>query len=134
MTQNYGQADATFQAVGGEAGVRKLVDSFYDLMDTHAAYQTIRNWHPEDLTLSRDKLSRFLCGWMGGPRLYQEKYGSISIPGVHAHLAVGEVEKQMWLDCMTEAMNQQDLPPALIRYLGEQLSRPADMIQQQSAK
>lgn len=127
-TPAFGQADATFQAAGGEAGIRALVDDFYDIMDKNTAYATIRHWHPADLTVSRDKLACFLCGWMGGPRLYQEKYGAISIPGVHAHLQVGTAEMNMWLDCMGEALALQHWSAALCDYLREQLARPADMI------
>ena len=32
--QNFGEGDATFQAVGGETGIRRLVDAFYDIMET----------------------------------------------------------------------------------------------------
>ena len=39
---NYGEGDATYRACGGEAGIRKLVDAFYDHMDRDAAYATIR--------------------------------------------------------------------------------------------
>ena len=84
----YGDGDASFQAAGGEAGLLRLVDDFYDLMETRPYAATIRAMHPPDLTVARDKLARFLCGWLGGPKRYQERYGSISIPGSHAHLDV----------------------------------------------
>ena len=64
--------------------------------------------HPGDLTVSIDKLARFLCGWMGGPKRYSEKYGGIAIPPAHSHLPVGESEKQAWLDCMREALDKLD--------------------------
>ena len=83
----YGHGDATFRAAGGEQGIRQLVDSFYDIMSEKPQYERIFRWHP-DPHEARDKLARFLCGWMGGPRRYHEKYGAISIPKVHAHLAV----------------------------------------------
>lgn len=134
MKPQYGELDTTFQSAGGEAGIRRLVDSFYEQMDTDPRYRTIRNWHPADLTRSRDKLTLFLCGWMGGPRLYQEKYGSISIPGAHAHLSVGAEEMQMWLDCMADALAQQPYPSSLREYLSEQLAKPADMIRRQTAQ
>ena len=56
----YGRGDATFQAVGGEEGLRQLVDTFYDIMKNNADYRTIWDWHPKDKQLSRDKLYRFL--------------------------------------------------------------------------
>ncbi len=80
----YGVEDASYRAAGGEAGIRKLVDDFYDAMDQLPEAAKIRAMHPADLTLSRDKLARFLCGWMGGPKIYAEKYGPIRIPQAHS--------------------------------------------------
>ena len=45
----YGEGDATFQAAGGERGIRKLVSCFYDNMDTIAEAKIIRAMHPEDM-------------------------------------------------------------------------------------
>ena len=125
---SYGHLDTTFKASGGQPGIKKLVESFYTHMEHDARFKTIRDWHPTDLTISKDKLTLFLCGWMGGPRLYQEKYGRISIPAVHAHLAVGEKEKQMWLNCMKIALQEQQYPDSLVVYLLDQLAKPAEMI------
>lgn len=124
----YGEGDATYQAAGGEAGIRALVEDFYDVMATNPSYATIVGWHPDDLSVSVDKLARFLCGWMGGPKRYREKYGPISIPGVHRHLGVGNDEMQQWLDCMDEALARQPYPPELVSYLLEQLAVPARRI------
>ena len=55
-----------FERLGGEAGVRQLVDRFYDLMDLEPVYAGIRALHPSELDGSRDKLFWFLCGWLAG--------------------------------------------------------------------
>lgn len=128
MTLAYGQEDASFQAAGGELGIRRLVDAFYDEME-HADYAaTIRAMHPEDLAVSRDKLARFLCGWLGGPKRYSEKYGGMSIPAAHAHLDIGLAERDAWLGCMKTAADQQDYAPDFKVYLIEQLSVPAERV------
>ena len=64
-----------YERLGGEQGVRDLVDRFYDLMDTLPEAKQIRDLHPADLTESRDKLFKFLSGWLGGPSLYINEYG-----------------------------------------------------------
>ncbi len=128
----YGQADATYQAAGGEPGIRRLVDHFYDIMAVE--HPCIFGWHPEDISVSRDKLARFLCGWMGGPRRYQEKYGSISIPGVHAHLHVDAAARDEWLACMAKALGKMDYPQSLNRYLLEQLAVPAEVVRKTCGK
>jgi len=122
----YGVGDASYRAAGSEIGIRKLVDDFYDVMDQHPDARKIRNMHPQDLTISRDKLARFLCGWLGGPRLYAEKYGSIRIPQIHSHLEIGRDERDAWLFCMREALKKQSYAAEFNQYLMEQLYVPAE--------
>lgn len=124
----YGTGDASFQAAGGVAGLRQLVDAFYDRMSNDERFATIYAMHPEDISVSRDKLARFLCGWLGGPRLYNEKYGAIGIPRVHAHLAIAMPERDQWLTCMTEAVAEQPFAPDFKKYLMEQLFVPAEAV------
>lgn len=81
--------------------------------------------HPRNLSTSRDKLARFLCGWLNGPNRYREKYGAISIPGVHAHLSIGKAEHDAWLSCMETAIAAQDYSDEFKQYLYAQLCVPA---------
>jgi hemoglobin len=124
--RTYGEGDASFQAAGGVEGLRRLVADFYRMMDTLPEAARIRAMHPSDLSGSADKLHRFLCGWLGGPKLYREKYGPIHIPSAHAHLAIGEGERDAWLLCMERALAQQDYPQAFRDYLLHALFRPAE--------
>lgn len=110
----------------------KLVDAFYDLMDSLPEAKHIRDMHPEDLTLSRQKLAYFLSGWMGGPRLYAEHFGSISIPKAHMHLTIESEERDAWMLCMEKALSKMNYPDSLKTYLMEQLFRPAEMIRKTS--
>lgn len=86
MTDVYGVEDVSFRVAGGYEGVKALVDAFYNAMEALPEATRIRDMHPEDLAESRDKLTRFMCGWLGGPPMYREKYGLVSIPPAHAHL------------------------------------------------
>ncbi|PKM29928.1 MAG: globin [Gammaproteobacteria bacterium HGW-Gammaproteobacteria-11] len=126
----YGQQDASYQAAGGLEGIRQLVDDFYLVMDQADMAKEIRAMHAEDLSAARDKLSCFLSGWLGGPRLYQERYGQISIPGFHARWPIGESQRDAWLDCMAEAIARQPWTPAFKHYLLQQLRIPAERVVQ----
>ncbi len=126
----YGQGDASYRAAGEEAGVRRLVRAFYGEMDRWPPARTIREMHPADLTVSIDKLACFLCGWLGGPRLYAERYGRIAIPLAHRHLRVGAAERDAWLGCMERALAEQPYTPAFRRYLLEQLAIPAERVRE----
>jgi hemoglobin len=68
-------ATTPFVRIGGEPAVRRLVTRFYELMDTLPEAYGIRKLHQPDLSSAEEKLFMFLCGWLGGPQLYVEKYG-----------------------------------------------------------
>jgi hemoglobin len=127
-TPLYGFSDTSFQAAGGIDGIRQLVDDFYLEMDALPEAATIRKMHKTDLAESRDKLTLFLCGWMGGPSLYHEKYGGINIPRDHAHLPIGEAERDAWLLCMERSIEKQGYSPEFSTYLLQQLRIPAERI------
>ncbi len=110
-SKSYGTGAVSFQAAGGEDGLRQLVDTFFDRMGSDERFATIYALHPEDKTISRDKLARFLCGWLNGPELFSKKYGPIKIPSAHAHLRVGPDEREAWLRCMELAIEEQDYSP-----------------------
>jgi len=131
--KSYGDGDASFQAAGGEAGIRQLVDNFFDRMGSDKRFITIYELHPEDKETSRDKLARFLCGWLGGPKLH-EKYGAIGIPRVHAHLPIGEAERDQWLTCMSESVAEQPFEQSFKTYLMEQLYVPAEAVRRRCAR
>ena len=122
---NFGEGDATLRAAGGEDGVCSLVDHFYTLMERD--YAEIWSMH-ETTELARDKLARFLIGWMGGPRRYHERYGRISIPQVHGHLTVTAAHRDAWLACMRRACEAMGYPAELTTYLIEQLGYPAQRV------
>ena len=77
------------------------------------------------MSASRYKLSCFLIGWLGVPRLFAEKYGSISIPSFHAQWPIDQALAESWLSCMAGAIALQDYAPAFADYLLAQLRVPA---------
>ena len=129
----YGFEDTTYKAVGGYDGLVKLVADFYDAMETLPEAKRIRDMHPSDLEVTKDKLVYFLSGWMGGPRIYPEKYGKgVSLPMAHQHLKITAEDAQAWLTCMQGALDKSNYPQDLQGYLMEQLAFPANRIHQVS--
>ena len=86
-----------YEAIGGEENIRKLVDRFYDLMDTSPEAAGIRGLHPSDLTESREKLYLFFVGWMGGPPLYVTRFGHPRLRARHIPFPIGSSERDEWL-------------------------------------
>lgn len=124
----YGIDDSSYIAAGKYEGIRQLVECFYTYMDTLPLAKTIRKMHPEDLSESIEKLTYFLCGWLGGPRFYQQKYGPIHIPKAHGKLNIGEAERDAWMHCMEKAVMEQSYPNKFKTYLLKQLYIPAERI------
>ncbi|MBX3666304.1 MAG: group II truncated hemoglobin [Burkholderiales bacterium] len=104
MNDNALQPDTPYALLGGDAGVRKLVDHFYALMDEVPEYHVIRRLHPQDLSTSAEKLHLFLSGWLGGPPLYMKKYGHPMLRARHLPFPIGIAERDAWLACMLQAM------------------------------
>ena len=125
-------ASATpFDWVGGEAAVRALVDRFYDLMDIEPGYRELRVVHGSTLADARDKLFWFLCGWLGGPSHYNERFGHPRLRMRHMPFAIGVIERDQWLACMDQAMRESDLDPALRTRLNESFFKTADWMRNQ---
>jgi len=93
-----------YERIGGKEGVRRLVDRFYDLMDSKAEVAGIRKMHAKSLEGSREKLFMFLSGWLGGEQLFVEKFGHPKLRQRHNPFAIGESERDQWMACMTQAM------------------------------
>ena len=115
-----------FDMVGGEAQVRALVDRFYDLMDLEPAYTHLRAVHVSDLQSARDKLFWFLCGWLGGPSHYTERFGHPRLRMRHMPFAIGVRERDQWLACMDQAMGELGVEQALRAKLREAFFGTAD--------
>ena len=101
--------DTPFAALGGEAGVRALADRFYDLMDLEPGYAALRDAHGPSLQDARDKLFWFLCGWLGGPQHYQERFGHPRLRMRHSPFPVDDLAIKHWLDCMKVAMDKVEM-------------------------
>jgi len=130
--ENYGFEDTSFKAAGGFEGIQKLVKCFYMFMDQLPEANNIRAMHADDLSLIDDKLTHFLCYWLGGPRHYVNKYGPVNIPKAHMHLSVGIEERDAWLLCMARSIELQPFKPSFKKYLLEQFAIPAERIRQTS--
>ncbi len=117
---------SAYEWVGGEEAVRVLVDRFYDLMDLEPAYAELRAVHPGDMTGSRDKLFWFLCGWLGGPDYFIERFGHPRLRARHMPFRIGIRERDQWPACMRQAMAELGLDPALQARLDEAFMGTAD--------
>jgi hemoglobin len=115
-----------FEALGGESGVRRLVDAFYDDMDAMPAYAGIRGLHPASLDGSRDKLFWFLCGWTGGPAHYVSRFGHPRLRARHLPFVIAQAERDQWLACMDGALRRCGVSAPLQAQLMQAFFQTAD--------
>lgn len=120
------QSPTVYEQLGGDARVRELVDRFYDLMDLEPAYTELRQAHGPSLADARDKLYWFLSGWLGGPNLYIERFGHPRLRARHMPFAIGIKERDQWVACMMQAMNEVSVPSPLAGQLHQAFFQTAD--------
>ncbi len=121
-----------YQRLGGAEVLRALVDRFYDLMDELPEAYAVRRLHPPELAQSREKLFMFLSGWLGGPPLYVEHYGHPLLRARHLPFAIGDAERDQWLECMYQAMADVGIVEPLRSELAGAFFRIADHMRNQS--
>lgn len=122
------QPTTPYERLGGESALHRLVDRFYDIMDTEPEAYVIRKLHPADLAGSRQKLFEFLSGWLGGPALYEQRHGHPRLRARHLPFAIGAAERDAWTACMDQAMRDVGVEDALREELHAALFRTADFM------
>ena len=120
----FGYEDTSLRAMGGEPGVRQLVDLFYDGMAALPEAENVLLMHP-DIPLAREKLAVFLVGWLGGPKRYASRWGPIRIPAAHAHLSISEADHDAWLVCMDAAVEHMPVSEDFKIYFKREIRVPA---------
>jgi hemoglobin len=116
---------SSYERIGGEAGLRALVDRFYDYMELLDEAQTIRNLHPRDLRSSREKLFMFLSGWLGGPDRYIAAFGHPRLRARHLPFSIGNAERDQWMMCMRKALDDSPVDAAFREQLVMALNQTA---------
>lgn len=119
-------APAPYESIGGEDGVRRLVDRFYDLMDSAPEAVHVRALHAASLKASREKLFLYLSYWTGGPQTYVERNGHPMLRARHLPFKITSLEKDEWLWCMDRALDEHDMPEATREALRQRLHPLAD--------
>ncbi len=120
-----------FEWIGGEPQVKALVERFYDLMDLEPGYAALRAAHGSTLENGRQRLFWFLCGWLGGPQHYTERFGHPQLRARHMPFKIGILERDQWLACMDQAMGDVGVDEALRARLRESFFKTADWMRNQ---
>jgi hemoglobin len=115
----------TLERFGGEAGIRRWVDRFYDKVGQNPVLKVI---FPPDLTSSRDKQYEYFVEFFGGPPLYTEKHGPPFLRYKHRKAKIGQPERDAWLLLLLESLREETGDAELVAAVEGRVTPIADMM------
>ena len=121
-----------FDRLGGAVTIDRLVEAFYQRMDTLTAAGIIRAMHPSDLGSTKDVLKRYLGEWLGGPKLYSAEKGHPRLRQRHMGFKIGETERDAWLLCMRGALEEQIADAGARQEIDAAMTKLADWMRNQA--
>lgn len=97
--------------IGGETSLRRLVEDFYDLVESLPQGEALRKLHVRGHGLDhvRTEQFNFLSGFLGGRNYYKEKHGHADVRLMHAHVPISVQDAEDWLFCMDAALEKNGL-------------------------
>ena len=100
------RTQSLFQQIGGEDGIRALVETFYDIIEQDPEAAALHDLHlqGQGVANSRPEQFNFLCGFFGGRRYYHELHGHMNLREIHAHVEIRLQDAEDWLAVMDRAM------------------------------
>ena len=113
----------------GEAGITDMVAAFYKRIPED---DLIGPMYPaDDMAGSEKRLRDFLIFRLGGPDTYIQQRGHPRLRMRHAPFAIGEAERDRWLQLMAEAMDETEVPEPSRESLNAFFAQVADFMRNQ---
>jgi hemoglobin len=101
----------------GEEGFEKLVHAFYKQIPQDDILGPM--YPADDLTGAEQRLRDFLVGRFGGPPRYVEQRGHPRLRMRHAPVPVDRAARDRWMQLMTRALSEAELPADVSKMLLE---------------
>ncbi len=117
-----------YEIIGKEEGIRNLAGAFYEAMDELEEVASVRQMHAENLEVIQQKLFEYLNGWLGGPHLYRDKYGTICLTEPHQPYPIGADQRDQWIVCWDRALEKVDAPEEFRSMTKEPIFRMANFL------
>lgn len=97
-----------YDQIGGEAGVRRVVEIFYDIVEQHPEGRELNILHLRGHGVAHSRIEQFnfLSGFLGGPNLYAQKHGHSNVRKMHEHVEINARTRDAWLNCMSLALDR----------------------------
>ncbi|MER2491158.1 group II truncated hemoglobin [Catenovulum sediminis] len=95
-----------YEQIGGEQGTYTLANRFYDFMQNDPHAKPLLDIHPQPMDSIRQRFFEFLSGWLGGPPLFEEKYGHPRLRARHLPFKITRLQRDLWMLCMNQALEE----------------------------
>src|SRR6185369_10800022 len=87
-------------AVMGEEMVFAMIRDFYRELEK----SSISHLFPQDMLAAADKSAAFFVGLVGGPPLYQQRYGNPMMRARHLPFVITPKAREEWLACFERVL------------------------------
>lgn len=88
-----------YAAMGQENITHMLRDFYVELEQS-----SIRAMFPQDMHASAEKSALFFVGLLGGPPLYQQKFGNPMMRARHLPFPINQSARDVWLACFERVL------------------------------
>jgi hemoglobin len=93
-----------YEALGGRDTIARIVNRFYDLMESEPEFAELRAMHAPDLTRMRSSLAGWLTAWAGGPKDWFDENPGKCMMSAHRGLGVSSQTAGQWVKAMSRAI------------------------------
>ena len=98
-------------AVMGQENITRMIADFYKELEN----SSVRDLFPADMHMSAQKSAAFFVGLLGGPPLYQQRYGNPMMRARHLPFPINQQARDEWLACfertLENAETKYNFPP-----------------------
>jgi hemoglobin len=84
----------------GEANIFAMMSDFYKELEQ----SPLRSMFPENMQEASEKSALFFVFLLGGPPLYQQKFGHPMMRQRHLPFEIDETARQIWLNCFKKVL------------------------------
>lgn len=88
-------------ALMGEANIFKMLEDFY----IELGQSSVKHLFPKELMPASQKSAAFFVGLLGGPPLYQQRYGNPMMRARHMPFAIDSAARTEWLACFERVLD-----------------------------
>ena len=127
MTDGTG-TPSLYTLIGGDEGLRRLVETFYDVIELDEEANELHLLHRRGHGVAHSRIEQFdyLSGFLGGPSRYAMRHGHTRLKEIHEHVPIGPQMRDLWLRCMSRAIDRCGLDDDLKTRLMSHFTRAAE--------